>query len=62
MLALALFAASCGGGTASNSFVATRILAFGDETSVIVDVREKEPDQLPLVRQLRARFGRRIRT
>ena len=38
-LALAMLASSCGGGTASNSFVAARILAFGDETSVIVDVR-----------------------
>ena len=38
-LALAMLAVSCGGGTAANSFVATRILAFGDETSVIVDVR-----------------------
>ena len=39
VLALAMLAVSCGGGTASNSFVAARILAFGDETSVIVDVR-----------------------
>ncbi len=39
VLAVAMLAVSCGGGTAANSFVATRILAFGDETSVIVDSR-----------------------
>ena len=40
VLAMATLAASCGGGSgASSNFHATRILAFGDETSVIVDVR-----------------------
>lgn len=38
-LAVAMLAASCGGGAATNSFNATRIIAFGDETSVIVDTR-----------------------
>lgn len=38
VLALATLAVSCGGGSAASNFVATRILAFGDETSVIVDV------------------------
>ena len=38
-LAVAMLAASCGGGTATNNFNATRIIAFGDETSVIVDTR-----------------------
>ncbi len=39
VLALAMLAVSCGGGGAVSNFNATRILAFGDETSVIVDVR-----------------------
>lgn len=38
-LAVAMLAASCGGGAATNNFNATRIIAFGDETSVIVDTR-----------------------
>lgn len=39
VLALAMLAVSCGGGGTVSNFNATRILAFGDETSVIVDVR-----------------------
>jgi outer membrane lipase/esterase len=39
MLVAALLLASCGGGgTVLNSFVPTRIIAFGDETSLIVDL------------------------
>jgi hypothetical protein len=37
MLAAMLLMASCGGGQQQNSFVPARIIAFGDETSVIVD-------------------------
>lgn len=33
----AVFAVACGGGESTNSFTASRIVAFGDETSVIVD-------------------------
>lgn len=38
-LAVAVLAASCGGGTSTNDFRPTRIIAFGDETSLIVDTR-----------------------
>ncbi|MEP7301310.1 MAG: SGNH/GDSL hydrolase family protein [Caldimonas sp.] len=37
VLLAALLTASCGGGTASTNFVPKRIVAFGDETSVIDD-------------------------
>ena len=39
MLVVTLLLASCGGGTTQNSFIPTRIIAFGDETSVIVDLQ-----------------------
>ena len=39
VLALAMLGVSCGGGSSVSTFHATRILAFGDETSLIVDVR-----------------------
>ncbi len=38
VLALALAASSCGGGDQVSRFTAKRVLAFGDETSLIVDV------------------------
>ena len=38
VLMAALLAASCGGGQPSSTFHPTRIIAFGDETSVIVDI------------------------
>lgn len=37
-LAIALLATSCGGGTQTNSFHPSRVIAFGDETSLIVDL------------------------
>src|ERR1700712_638620 len=37
-LAAALLAASCGGGEQVSTFHPSRIVAFGDETSVIVDL------------------------
>ena len=37
MLAALLLTASCGGGEQQNNFLPARIIAFGDETSVIVD-------------------------
>ena len=39
VLMAAMLAASCGGGQATTTFHATRIVAFGDETSVIDDFR-----------------------
>lgn len=39
VLMAALLAASCGGGQPTSTFKATRIIAFGDETSVIDDFR-----------------------
>jgi len=38
VLAAALLLASCGGGSPSSNFQPTRIIAFGDETSVILDL------------------------
>jgi len=37
LLAVAALAASCGGGDQVSTFKASRVIAFGDETSVIVD-------------------------
>ncbi|MEP6739820.1 MAG: SGNH/GDSL hydrolase family protein [Caldimonas sp.] len=37
VLALTLLVVSCGGGTQSSTFTARRVMAFGDETSLIVD-------------------------
>jgi len=38
VLAAALLLASCGGGEPSTDFQPTRIIAFGDETSVVLDI------------------------
>ena len=38
ILACALLAASCGGGSQASTFRANRVLAFGDESSLIVDL------------------------